>query len=110
MIRCYQVSTTLASEADADRLASVLVEERLAACVQVSGPVASVYRWSGVVTRATEWVCSAKTGADRLPALCSRIRELHSYDQPEIIATEIAAGDPGYLAWVQQDSTPSPQP
>jgi periplasmic divalent cation tolerance protein len=104
---CYQVSTALDSEAQAGNLAVALVEERLAACVQVIGPVLSVYRWDGAVTRATEWLCIAKTVEDRLAQLLERIRTLHSYQQPEIVATAIAAGDPGYLDWLRQESTPA---
>ncbi|HEV8598634.1 MAG TPA: divalent-cation tolerance protein CutA [Gemmatimonadales bacterium] len=106
MTGCYQVSTTLDSEAQAENLATTLVEERLAACVQVIGPVRSVYRWEGAVTRATEWLCTAKTVEDRLTQLVERIRTLHSYQQPEIVATPIAAGDPGYLDWLRQESSP----
>ena len=107
MTEGYQVSTTLASEADAGRLAGLLVEERLAACVQVGGPIASTYRWEGAVTQASEWVCTAKTAAERLPALLDRIRALHPYRQPEIVATPITAGDPDYLAWLHRESTPA---
>jgi periplasmic divalent cation tolerance protein len=106
---CYQVSTTLGSEAEASRLASALVEERLAACAQVIGPVRSVYHWKGDVTQATEWLCTAKTIEARLSALLQRIRALHSYELPEILATPIVAGDPGYLDWLRQEATPSPE-
>jgi periplasmic divalent cation tolerance protein len=102
---CYQVSTTLDSEAAAGQLAATLVEERLAACVQVVGPILSVYRWDGALTRATEWLCTAKTTEAALPALLARIRALHSYQQPEIAAVPIAAGDPGYLDWLRREST-----
>src|SRR5438132_64182 len=107
MTGCYQVSTSLDNEAEAGRLAAALVEERLAACVQVIGPVHSVYRWGGTVTQAAEWLCTAKTAEARLPALLSRIRTLHSYQQPEIVASAIDAGDPGYLAWLRQETTPT---
>ena len=103
----FQISTTLASDVEATRLATTLVAERLAACVQVSGPLHSVYRWKGEVASATEWLCTVKTVADRVPDLLARIRALHSYEQPEIIATPIAAGDPGYLEWVRLESTPA---
>ena len=109
MTDCYQVSTTVASDEEAGRLAAALVEERLAACVQVSGPLRSVYRWQGAVTRTTEWACTAKTSAARLADLLARIKALHSYEQPEIVAVPIAAGDPGYLQWLRQESTPAPE-
>jgi periplasmic divalent cation tolerance protein len=98
------ISTTLDSEAAAAELAGRLVEERLAACVQVTGPVASVYRWKGAVQRATEWHCVAKTSEGRLDATLKRIRALHPYDVPDIVAVPIVAGDPDYLAWIQAET------
>ena len=101
----YQVSTTVESEAEASRLAEALVAERLAGCVQVQGPLQSTYRWEGAVTRATEWLCTVKTVEARLEEVMTRIRMLHSYQQPEIIATPIAAGDPGYLGWLEHETS-----
>lgn len=109
MTACCQVATAVATESDAAGLAAALVEERLAACVQVIGPVRSTYRWRGAVETSTEWLCVAKTAEARLPALCARIRSLHAYEQPEIIATPIGAGDAGYLEWVKRESSPDPE-
>ena len=95
-----QILTTAGSEAEAQRIADTLVERRLAACVQVVGPVASTYRWQGEIERAQEWQCLAKTTAPRYAAVEAAIRELHSYDEPEIVATPILRGSPGYLAWI----------
>ena len=105
MTGCYQVSTSVQSEAAAAQLADALVNERLAACVQVLGPLRSTYRWEGAVEQATEWLCLAKTVEARLPALLARVRALHGYTQPEIVATPISDGDPGYLDWVRREST-----
>ena len=88
--------------ATADRVASVAVGERLAACAHVDGPLQSTYRWQGAVETATEWSCRLKTTAARLPALIARIRELHPYDVPEIVAQDVADGDPAYLRWIQE--------
>lgn len=107
MSPCYQVSTSIDSEAGAARIADALVTERLAACVQISGPMASVYSWKGSLERAEEWLCTAKTSEAALPVVMQRIRALHPYEQPEILATLIAAGDPGYLDWIRAESTPS---
>jgi len=104
---CYQVLTTIDSEAGAVRIAETLVTEGLAACVQVAGPITSVYRWSGALERATEWSCTAKTTDAGLGAVITRIRALHSYQQPEIIATAVTTGDPEYLEWVRRESIPS---
>ncbi len=97
-----QVTTTVGSEEEAERIAAALVERRLAACVQIVGPIKSRYRWQGTVEHSTEWICAAKTSAARYPELESAIRELHSYDEPEIVATAIVAGSAGYLAWIDQ--------
>jgi periplasmic divalent cation tolerance protein len=100
MTDCLQVTTTAGSEEEAERISAALVERRLAACVQVVGPIASRYRWQGKVEIATEWTCVAKTSAARYAALEAAIRELHSYEEPEIIATPIVAGSQGYLEWI----------
>ncbi|MGH7631289.1 MAG: divalent-cation tolerance protein CutA [Gemmatimonadales bacterium] len=101
MADCCQVTTTVATREDADRIAAALVEERLAACVQVAGPIASTYRWQGAVERAAEWYCHCKTTRARYPALEARLRALHPYQTPEIIAVPIVAGLPAYLAWIE---------
>lgn len=98
-----QVLTTVGSEEDAERISIALVERRLAACVQTVGPLESRYRWQGKVETAREWQCLAKTEAARYPEVEAAIRELHPYDEPEILATPIVAGSAGYLAWVSEN-------
>ena len=95
-----QVLTTTASRTEAERIAAVLVQRRLAACVQIVGPIASRYRWRGEVEQAEEWRCEAKTTAALFPQVEAAIRDLHSYSEPEIVALPILAGSPGYLAWI----------
>lgn len=95
-----QVLTTVGSEEEAGRIASLLVERRLAACVQVVGPITSRYRWQGKIEDEREWQCLAKTTRAAYEAVEAAIREAHSYDEPEIIATPIVAGSRGYLAWI----------
>jgi periplasmic divalent cation tolerance protein len=95
-----QVLTTAGSEEEAERIGAALVDRRLAACVQVIGPIASRYRWQGKVETAREWMCLAKTEAARYPELEAAVRELHSYEEPEIVATPIVAGSKGYLDWI----------
>jgi periplasmic divalent cation tolerance protein len=92
----------LPDHATADRVATRLVEERLAACAQVIGPVRSTYWWAGKVEQADEWYCHLKTTLACLPRLQSRIRELHPYEVPEIIAVPILQGNPDYLKWIQE--------
>lgn len=98
-----QVLTTAGSEQEAEAIATALVERRLAACAQTIGPIASRYRWQGTVETATEWQCLAKTEASLYPRVEAAIRELHSYEEPEIVATAIVAGSRGYLAWVDEN-------
>ena len=86
----------------AENLAATLVAERLAACAQVLGPVSSTYRWKGKSEQAEEWYCHLKTTVERLPELQKRIRELHPYEVPEVIAVPICHGDEQYLAWVRE--------
>src|SRR4051794_39338550 len=97
-----QVLTTVASEEEAGKIAELLVERKLAACVQVVGPVVSRYRWEGEVEEGREWQCLAKTTGVAYEAVEEAIREVHSYDEPEIVATPIVAGSSGYLAWIDE--------
>lgn len=103
MSDCVQVVTTVASEEEAGRIASSLVERKLAACVQVVGPIVSRYRWQDEVEEAREWQCLAKTTRGAYEAVEAAIREVHSYEEPEIVATAIVAGSPGYLAWIEEN-------
>jgi periplasmic divalent cation tolerance protein len=100
--------TAAGSEEEAERIAAALVERRLAACVQVLGPIASTYRWRGEVERAREWLCLAKTAASRYPELEAAVRELHSYEEPEIVAVPIVAGAAPYLNWLREETCPEP--
>lgn len=93
------ITTTDSAEA-AEALGRGLVEARLAACVQISGPVRSVYRWDGETQVDTEWQCWIKTAADRYPDLAEWIATHHSYDVPEIVALPVVAGSAEYLTWV----------
>jgi periplasmic divalent cation tolerance protein len=99
-----QVTVTASSAEEAERLAAVAVERRLAACAQVSGPVTSTYWWEGEVQRATEWVCVYKTVARRVAELTAVVRAVHSYDVPEILVSPLSGGDADYLAWVDAET------
>ncbi|WP_159016576.1 divalent-cation tolerance protein CutA [Cognatiluteimonas profundi] len=90
----------------ADRIAQALVDERLAACVNVVPGVHSVYRWQGAVERADEVLLLVKTTNARLEALTARVRSLHPDELPELVAVEVAGGSPAYLAWVAQQTRP----
>jgi periplasmic divalent cation tolerance protein len=101
-----QILTTAGSEEEAERISAALVERRLAACVQVIGPISSRYRWQGKIESEREWLCLAKTEATRYDKLEAAIRELHSYDEPEILATPVVAGSAGYLGWISESLKP----
>lgn len=100
------VVTTIDDEAAARRMASLLVERKLAACVQVSGPLTSVYRWQGREESAREFQVSAKTREDLYKDMERTICEIHSYEVPEILAVPIAAGSRTYLSWLEQQLIP----
>ena len=99
------VLTTLGAEADAAAFARTLVEERLAACVNVIGPVTSIYRWNGKVEQDAEQQLVIKTTIARLAALEARVKALHPYDVPEFLVLRTAGGSDAYLAWVRDSAS-----
>jgi periplasmic divalent cation tolerance protein len=105
MDEAIQVLTTTDNQQAAMTIAQDLVGSRLAACVQISGPVTSVYRWQGQIETATEWACAIKTVRGLYPAVESRIRQLHNYEEPEIVALDLIAGSQTYLAWLREQVT-----
>jgi periplasmic divalent cation tolerance protein len=102
--RFLMVQTTTDSRAEAVELARTAVEARLAACAQVSGPVASTYWWEGAVERAEEWLLTLKLPASGYQALADFLTGSHSYDEPEIVATPIVAGSDGFLSWIEEET------
>ncbi|MBD1476070.1 divalent-cation tolerance protein CutA [Xanthomonas citri pv. citri] len=100
--------STCPDPASAARIAQVLVEERLAACVSRLPGVHATYRWQDVVEQAEEVLLLIKTAADRIPALQQRLCELHPFDLPELIELEVAGGLPAYLQWVYAETREEP--
>lgn len=98
--------TTLGPDADAAGLARTLVEERLAACVNVLPVMTSIYRWKGGVEQDREQQLFIKTTRGQLPALEARIRELHSYDVPEFLVLPTSGGSESYLRWIRESTGP----
>ena len=94
------VLTTMPNDERADELALTLINERIAACVNVHAAMASTYRWKGAVERDAERQLVIKTTRDRLPALESRLRALHPYELPEFIVIAVAAGEE-YVRWAR---------
>lgn len=104
-----QVMTTTDQREAAQRIATEVVEKRLAACAQVVGPITSIFRWQGAVESSEEWLCFIKTRRAQYSALEKCIKELHSYSVPEIIAMPIVEGNPDYLAWLRKETGDSNQ-
>lgn len=100
---------TAGSEEQATSIANALVGERLAACVNIVSPIRSVYRWEGEVQTDTEHLMIIKTRADLVPKLEARVKELHSYEVPEVIAIPIVAGAKSYLNWVLASTIEAPR-
>jgi periplasmic divalent cation tolerance protein len=96
------VLTTCGNDEDANGLARVLVERRLAACVNAVGRVSSTYRWQGEIHRDQETLLIIKTTAPRLAAVEKTIREQSKYELPEVIALPVHAGSAAYLAWIRE--------
>jgi periplasmic divalent cation tolerance protein len=103
-MRSLLVLTNLPDRAAAEKLAAALIEQRVAACVNILAPCQSVYRWKGKVQVEQEHPLLIKTGADRYGALEAAIRAGHPYELPEIIAVPIEHGLPAYLAWVAAET------
>lgn len=98
-----QVTTTTETKEQAQTIAHHLVEAKLAACVQITGPITSIYRWKGKVENTEEWLCLIKTRDDIYDKVEKAIKELHPYETPEIIAVPIVKGSPDYLNWLENE-------
>jgi periplasmic divalent cation tolerance protein len=102
------VMTTVGSAEEAARLGRTVVEERLAACATVLPSAQSIYSWQGKIQSTDETLLLLKTATDELPALESRLQELHSYETPEFLVIEIKAGSESYLKWMSENLGPQP--
>ncbi len=106
-VQHLQVITTAGSEEEAQRIAQDLVARRLAACVQVHGPITSVYWWQGAMETAQEWQCFIKTTSAVYADVERTIHELHSYEVPEIVALPLVEGSRRYLDWLEKEASGS---
>ena len=98
-----QITTTTETKEQAEKIAQYLVESKLAACVQINGPITSIYRWKGKVENAQEWLCLIKTQDDLYDKVEAAIKKLHPYETPEIIAVPIVKGSIEYLDWIDKN-------
>lgn len=105
MSEIWQVATTTGTREVAERIAVELVDLRLAACVQVSGPITSTYRWHGQIENAEEWLCTVKTTREHMAAIQDVLKRLHPYEVPELIATPIVGGSDAYHKWLVEQLT-----
>jgi periplasmic divalent cation tolerance protein len=97
------VLTTAGNRDEAEKIAHVLVERQLAACVNILGPMTSIYRWKGVVESAAEFLLVIKTTEDAFAPMREAVRELHSYELPEFVEVAISRGESKYLTWIEQN-------
>ncbi len=101
-----QLFTTVETRDQALALARAAVDAKVAACVQIIGPITSVYRWEGRIEEAQEFLLLMKTPQDALASLMDFVRSRHPYDTPELTAVESTGVDERYLAWASEVTTP----
>jgi periplasmic divalent cation tolerance protein len=98
-----QIVTSTQSKEGAEKIARDLVEKRLAACVQIVGPMTSTYRWQGKIETTEEWLCLIKSKTDLYEEVERTINELHTYETPEILALPVVTGSRTYLDWLRAE-------
>jgi periplasmic divalent cation tolerance protein len=99
-----QVITTVSNKMDAKKIADILLDKRLVACVQIIGPIKSIYRWKHKIETAKEWICISKTRKSLYKAVEKVIKKNHPYEVPEIIVTSITQGSKDYLKWISKET------
>ena len=104
MVESVIVLVTCGSGDEAAEIAHALVEERLAACVNILSPVRSIYRWEGKIWDEKEWLLIMKTQKRKFEELEKKVKSLHSYSVPEIIVLPIVEGSASYLKWLEENT------
>jgi periplasmic divalent cation tolerance protein len=97
------VFITAPTKEQAQQIAKVILDQRLAACINIVGPVSSSFLWKGVIEKASEYLLVIKTKQDRFPDLTAAVKSSHSYDVPEIIGMPIVVGEDAYLSWIDSE-------
>jgi periplasmic divalent cation tolerance protein len=101
------VLSTCETQEEAAAVAHHLVEQKLAACVNIVSGLRSIYRWKDAIEDAPEWLLVIKSRRDLLPALRSEIEKKHSYEVPEVLALQVIDGSASYLAWLDRELKPA---
>ena len=104
-----EISTTVGNETDANNLARKLVESKLAACVQITGPIHSVYRWKGEICEEHEWRCTIKSLFNLVESVQACIRQYHPYETPEVLVLSVVVSSPAYELWVREQVAAEPK-
>ena len=104
MAKVFVVFSTIDSKESAEKIAHDIVKQQLAACVNIIANITSIYKWKGKVEHEAEHLMVVKTSENCLPNLMERIKELHPYEVPEVIALSIDEGDPAYLEWILSET------
>lgn len=102
MSEYIQINTTTDNKELALKIGDILVEQKLAACAQISGPIKSIYRWKGKIFNTQEWHCRIKTKKDLYHRVEEEIKALHPYEVPEIVVLPIIDGSQEYLDWIDE--------
>lgn len=108
MANFLEVRVTAGTVDEASRISSSVVARRLAAAVQIVAPITSTYWWKGELHRREEWLLLMKTTSSRFEELAACVREIHSYEVPEIVAVPLVMGTDDYLEWIRQETSPMP--
>ncbi len=103
-MKIIQIVTTVGNKEEAERIGRYLVEKRLAACVQIAGPIKSIYRWKGKIEEAEEWQCIIKTRRNNYRRIEKEIRSLHPYELPEITALDLDYALAEYADWIVMET------
>lgn len=102
MEKFVEIITTAESKEELESIADALVSERLAACVQIAGPIESIYKWDGKIEKSEEWECRIKSSAAKADQVGQKIKDMHSYEVPQIIMLPVLGGSEDYLRWVEE--------
>jgi periplasmic divalent cation tolerance protein len=103
MLKYVQILTTTPNKKLAKKIADILLEKKLAACIQILGPMDSTYRWKGKLATSKEYLCLIKSKQSKAGAIFMQLKKLHTYEVPEFIVTPISGGNKEYLRWIDAE-------